>query len=86
MYDGNYNMMADAPVLSSPSTENFFKIFNSYVSLVKTYEPTYSSFDFPSFGSFKSVERFASNSNMKSQAISPALLRATFTDAAGTKG
>ena len=76
----------DAPVLSSPSTENFFKIFNSYVSLVKTYEPTYSSFDFPSFGSFKSVERFASNSNMKSQAISPALLRATFTDAAGTKG
>lgn len=86
MYGGNYNMMADAPVLSSPSTENFFKIFNSYVSLVKTYESTYSSFDFPSFGSFKSVERFASNSNMKSQAISPALLRATFTDAAGTKG
>lgn len=86
MYGGNYNMMADAPVLSSPSTENFFKIFNSYVSLVKIYEPTYSSFDFPSFGSFKSVERFASNSNMKSQAISPALLRATFTDAAGTKG
>lgn len=86
MYGGNYNMMADAPVLSSPSTENFFKIFNSYVSLVKTYEPTYSSFDFPSFGSFKSVERFASSSSMKSQAISPALLRATFTDAAGTKG
>lgn len=86
MYGGNYNMMADAPVLSSPSTENFFKIFNSFVSFAKTYESTYSSFDFPSFGSFKSVERFASNSNMRSQAISPALLRATFTDAAGTKG
>lgn len=86
MYGGNYNMMAAAPVLSSPSTENFFGIFNSYASFAKTYEPSYSSFTFPSFGSFKTVESFASTSSMKSHAISPALLRATFTDDQGTKG
>lgn len=86
MYGGNYNMMAGAPVLSSPSTENFFKIFNSYATFAKTYEPSYSSFEFPSFGSFSTVESFESNSSMKAQAISPALLRAKFTDAKGNKG
>ena len=86
MYGGNYNMMAAAPVLSPASTENFFKIFNSYAAFAKTYEASYSSFDFPSFGSFKAVESFASNSSMKSQAISPALLRATFTDGNGKSG
>ena len=86
MYGGNYNMMAAAPVLSPASTENFFKIFNSYATFAKTYEASYSSFEFPSFGSFKAVESFASNSSMKSQAISPALLRATFTDGSGKSG
>ncbi len=86
MYGGNYNMMAAAPVLSPASTENFFRIFNSYAAFAKTYEPSYSSFDFPSFGSFKTVESFASSSTMKSNAISPALLRATFTDTAGNNG
>lgn len=86
MYGGNYNMMAAAPVLSPASTENFFKIFNSYATFAKTYEPSYSSFDFPSFGSFKTVESFASSSSMKSQAIGPALLRARFSDTAGNKG
>lgn len=30
MYGGNYYIMADAPALESPSTENFYCMFSEY--------------------------------------------------------
>ena len=85
MYGGNYGMMAKAPVLKPASTENFFKIFSQYASFAEEVEPEYSEYKFPRFDSFTVTEQFESNSSMKSAAINPAMLRATFTEN-GKKG
>lgn len=85
IYGGSYGMMAKAPVLDAPSTENFFKLFSRYASFAEEVEPEYSGYSFPRFDSFSVTEQFESSSNMKSVAINPATLRATFTEN-GKKG
>lgn len=86
MYGGNYYIMADAPALENPSTENFYQIFSSYASFAEKDEPSYYGYTFPRFHDFTVMEAFESNSNMKSIAINPALLRASFTDESGRRG
>lgn len=85
IYGEPYGMMAKAPVLNAPSTENFFKIFSQYASFAEEVEPEYSGYSFPRFDSFSVTEKFESNSSMKSAAINPAMLRAAFTEN-GKKG
>lgn len=86
MYGGNYYILADAPALENPSTENFYQIFSSYASFAEKDEPSYYGYTFPRFHDFAVMEVFESNSNMKSIAINPALLRASFTDESGRRG
>ena len=80
MYGEPYGMMSKAPVLNVPSTENFFKIFSQYASFAEEVEPEYSGYTFPRFDGFSVTEQFESNSSLKSAAINPAMLRATFTE------
>ena len=85
-YGGNYYIMADAPVLSNPSTQGFFEIFSSYADYVEKDEPTYAGYEFPRFNDFTVVDRFPANSGLKNYALNDELLRATFTDNTGKEG
>ncbi len=73
-------LYANAPVLSKPSTENFFKIFSEYGDFASKSDSTYAGFTFPKYDDFTVTDRFPSNSNLKSYALGDELLRATFTD------
>ena len=66
------------PVLTNVSTEGFFQVFSQYATALDANE-IYSSVHTPHIENFSVQESFVSNSSMSSQAISPALLRATFT-------
>lgn len=85
-YGGTYYIMADAPVLAEPSTENFYRIFSDYAAFVEKDEPEYSGYTFPRFNEFTTLESFESTSPMKDAALNPAILHATFTDADGNRG
>lgn len=73
-------LLANAVVLSNPSTEGFYQIFSQYVDFVTQVEPSYSGYTFPRFDSFTVTDHFASTSNLKSYAMGDELLRATFKD------
>ncbi len=73
-------LFASAPVLEKPSTENFFKIFSSYGDFASKIDTTYAGYNFPRYDNFTVVDRFSSNSNLKSYSLGEELLRATFTD------
>lgn len=73
-------LYANAPVLSKPSTENFFKIFSEYGNFASKIDSTYAGFTFPKYADFTVTDRFSSNSNLKSYALGDELLRATFSD------
>ena len=73
-------LFASAPVLSSPSTEGFFKIFPQYAEFVSSVESSYAGYSLPSFESFTVTDRFPSTSSLAASAIGDELLRATFTD------
>lgn len=85
-YGGNYYIMADAPVLSNPSTQGFFEIFSSYADYVEKDEPTYAGYEFPRFNDFNTLESFETNNTLGDASYAPAMLHATFTDANGTAG
>lgn len=85
-YGGTYYIMADAPVLAEPSTENFFRIFPEYASFVEKDEPEYSGYTFPRFNEFTTLESFESTTSLKDAALNPAIVHATFTDAYGNRG
>lgn len=80
MGDTQAALFANAPVLSKPSTENFFKIFSEYTDFVSKADSSYAGFVFPKYDSFTVTDRFSSNSNLKSYALGDEILRATFTD------
>ena len=40
-------MLSQAPVLTTPSTENFFKLFSEYAAFVEQWEPSYAGYTFP---------------------------------------
>lgn len=71
-------LLANAPVLKNPSTENFYKIFTQYADFVTQMDPSYSGYIFPKYDNFTVTDRFESNSNLKNDAIDDELLRATF--------
>ena len=73
-------LFASAPVLSSPSTEGFFKIFPQYAEFISSVESSYAGYSLPSFESFTVTDRFASTSSLAASALGDELLRATFTD------
>ena len=53
-------MLSQAPVLTTPSTENFFKLFSEYAAFVEQWEPSYAGYTFPRFEGFAVTERFPS--------------------------
>ena len=73
-------IFAQAPVLSSPSTENFYQIFPQYADFAAQYGPGYAGYTFPRFESFTVTERFPSTSSLSAYALGDELLRATFTE------
>ena len=73
-------LFAQAPVLETPSTEGFFKIFPQYTAFVSAAEPDYAGYVFPQFAGFTVTDRYASASGLKAVALGDELLRATFTD------
>ncbi len=73
-------LFAQAPVLETPSTEGFFKIFPQYTAFVSAVEPDYAGYVFPQFAGFTVTDRYASTSGLKAVALGDELLRATFTD------
>lgn len=85
-YGGTYAVMAFAPILSDPSTENFYRIFSEYTSYAGQIEASYAGYEFPQFNDFTTLESFADTSDMAAYAINSATLHATFTDSYGTAG
>ena len=77
-------IFANAPVLSNPSTEGFFKIFSEYTAFVGAVEPTYAGYTFPRFDGFTVTDRFESTSGLRAAALGDELLRATFSDGGKT--
>lgn len=73
-------LFAQAPVLETPSTEGFFKIFPQYTAFASAAEPDYAGYVFPQFEGFTVTDRYASTSGLKAVALGDELLRATFTD------
>ena len=69
-----------APVLTTPSTENFFKLFSEYAAFVEQWEPSYAGYTFPRFDGFAVTDRFASASLLSSYALGEETLRASFTE------
>lgn len=69
-----------APVLSTPSTENFFKIFPQYADFAVQAEPGYTGYTFPRFEGFAVTERFPSTGGLSAYALNDEILRATFTE------
>ncbi len=69
--------LASAPVLSNPSTENFYKIFSQYTAVVAA-DPIYSGYTFPKFDNFTVTDRFEANDSLKTYALGDEVLRATF--------
>lgn len=78
LYTMSNQAFAAFPVLSEPSTEGLFKVFSVYASAAEA-ESFYSTIRLPRIQDFTVTETFESNSSMKAQAVSPALLRADFT-------
>lgn len=70
-------LLASAPVLSNPSTENFYKIFSQYTAAIAI-DPTYNGYTFPKFDNFTVTDRFEANDSMKAYALGDEVLRATF--------
>ena len=73
-------MLSQAPVLTTPSTENFFKLFSEYAAFVEQWEPSYAGYTFPQFEAFTVTERFPSTGSLSACALGDELLRATFTE------
>lgn len=73
-------IFAQAPVLSSPSTENFYQIFPQYADFAAQYGPGYAGYTFPQFEAFTVTERFPSTGSLSAYALGDELLRATFTE------
>ena len=73
-------MLSQAPVLTTPSTENFFKLFSEYAAFVEQWEPSYAGYTFPRFDGFAVTDRFASASLLSSYALGEETLRASFTE------
>ena len=73
-------IFALAPVLSTPSTENFFKIFPQYADFAVQAEPGYTGYTFPRFEGFAVTERFPSTGGLSAYALNDEILRATFTE------
>lgn len=74
-----YKVFTDAVVLTSPTTENFYKNFRSISNYLNNIEPTLSSFKFPTFDNFSSYEELASKAAMSNVSLDSKVLRATFT-------
>ena len=73
-------MLSQAPVLTTPSTENFFKLFSEYAVFAEQWEPSYAGYTFPRFDGFTVTDRFASASLLSSYALGEETLRASFTE------
>ena len=73
-------MLSQAPVLTTPSTENFFKLFSEYAAFVEQWEPSYAGYTFPRFEGFAVTERFPSTGGLSAYALNDEILRATFTE------
>lgn len=78
LFAANFPVMMNAPVLYDASTEGFFSVFSEYADSFYL-EPALGDFRMPSIQNFAVQETFMSNSPMSNQAISPAMLRANFT-------
>lgn len=74
----NFPDMMNLPVLYDVSTEGFFSVFSEYADSFYL-EPALGDFRMPSIQNFAVQEKFTSSSQMGNQAISPAMLRADFT-------
>ena len=78
--DSSASILANAPVLSNPSSEGFYKIFKEFTDYVSTNDPSYVNYHFPVFDDFEVIESFPSNTELSKYAIDDQLLRATFYD------
>ena len=76
--NSQYKLFADAVVLNTPTTEEFYKKFGEISSYANSIEPTLSTFKFPTFNNFTKQEEFESSTAMKSVALDSKVLRATF--------
>lgn len=79
-------LLASAPVLPNPSTEEFFRIFPQYVDFVTQMEPTYAGYTFPTFENFTVTDYFSAADSLQDYALGDGILRATFTDENGAEG
>ena len=68
-------MLSQAPVLTTPSTENFFKLFSEYAAFVEQWEAELCGYTFPRFDGFAVTDRFASASLLSSYALGEETLR-----------
>lgn len=73
-------VLAEAIVLYKPTVEAFYSSFNEYASYTKKVDTMYNNFKFPDLKNFAVVEKFESNSSMKSVSKDDKTLRATFQD------
>ena len=78
LFAANFPIMMKTPVLYDVSTGGFFSVFSEYADSFES-EPALGDFRMPSIQNFAVQEAFAGNSQMSNQAISPAMLRADFT-------
>ena len=74
----NFPEMMNLPVLYDVSTEGFFSVFSEYADSFGS-EPALGDFRMPCIQNFTVQEKFTSNSQMSNLAVSPAMLRADFT-------
>ncbi len=85
-YNSQYKLFADAVVLSNPTTEGFYKVFDDVMTYAKNIDTSFSSITFPKFTNFTKLEEFDSNASMKAVAMDSKVLRGTFAGNSGKEG
>ncbi len=85
-YNSQYKLFADAVVLSNPTTEGFYKVFDDVMAYAKNIDTSFSSITFPKFTNFTKLEEFDSNASMKAVAMDSKVLRGTFAGNSGKEG
>lgn len=89
MYKLSLGSSFDGVVMSDPSTENFFRVFNDYTTLQYQFNNSgtssyYLGYDFPYISNLDVIESYEGNSVLHNNAIDDKILRATFNSGSAT--
>ncbi|MGI6615480.1 MAG: hypothetical protein ACOX30_05620 [Dethiobacteria bacterium] len=74
---GDAQLYADAPVLSPPTTEQFYSLFGDFAALAEKYGIVH---NFPRLNELRVLESMPQNSPIGAQALDDTIIRALFTD------